>query len=388
MVKRTFVFRLRISLFCIPLNNERRYSEGMSENIVEERTCRYPGCQRPAMASEGGTGRPPEYCDDPSHNRAAAWRARQRLTDTVHAAETRPVDAARQRASEITGQVTGMIEHLGQQLTALVDELRTVGDPEATEAQIESVASEAAEQVAGANARATRAEQAQRRAEAERDEADAAAEEATRKSEELAENLAVLQAELDATRQSREQLASELSQVQAAAVADREQAQAEAAELRADIESARAQLRQLQQDHDAVVKRAEVEEQARAEAERRAGAAESRAQAEAERADRGDATIEEIQGQLATARADLDRAREVAADLRGNLATLTAEREAARANVEVERAHGEQRVKDLHDTYGRQIDQLRHELAQARETPEERRTSRPRTAGEGQDATP
>lgn len=122
---------------------------------------------------------------------------------------------------------------------------------------------------------------------------------------------------------------------------------------------------------------------------RRAGAAESRAQAEAERADRGEATIEATQGKLATARADLDRTREVAAELRGNLATLTAEREAARANVELERAHGEQRVKDLHDAYGRQIDQLRHELTQARETPtKERRTSRPRTAGEGQEATP
>jgi chromosome segregation ATPase len=341
------------------------------------------------MASEGGTGRPPEYCDDPSHNRAAAWRARQRLNDTVHAAETRPVDAARQRAREITGQVSGLIEHLGQQLTALVDELRTVGDPEATEAQIESVASEAAEQVAGANARASRAEQAQRRAEAERDEADAAAEEATRKSEELTENVAVLQVELETTRQSHERLASELTQVQAAAAADREQAQAEAAELMADIESAQAQLRQLRQEHDAVVRRAEAEEQARAEAERRAGAAESRAEAEAERADRGDATIEEMQGQLATARADLDRAREVAADLRGTLATLTAEREAARANVELERAHGEQRVKDLHDTYGRQIDQLRHEVAQARQaSTKERRTPRQPTAGEGQDATP
>ncbi|MEE2570779.1 hypothetical protein V1638_15445 [Pseudarthrobacter sp. J64] len=350
----------------------------MSENIVEERTCRYPGCQRPAMASEGGTGRPPEYCDDPSHNRAAAWRARQRASEGVHAAETRPVDAARQRASEITGQVTGMIEHLGQQLTALVDELRTVGDPEATEAQIESVATEAAEQVAAANARATRAEQAQRRAEAERDEADAAAEEATRKSDELAENVTVLQAELETAGQSQDQLASELSQVQAAAAADREQAAAEAAALRQDIESARLQLRQLQQEHDAAVKRGEAEEQARAEAERRAGAAESRAQAEAERADRNQAANEEMQGQLATARTDLDHARETAADLRGNLATLTAEREAARANVELERSHGEQRIKDLHDTYGRQIDQLRHELNQARETPtKERRTSRP-----------
>ena len=90
-----------------------------------------------------------------------------------------------------------LIEHLGQQLAVLVEELRTVGDPEVAEAQIESVASEAAEHVAGANARATRAEQAQRRAGAEKDEADAAAEEATRTGEELAQELSARQAELE-----------------------------------------------------------------------------------------------------------------------------------------------------------------------------------------------
>lgn len=356
-------------LFCFVFRYATKYGTVwlMSENVIEERTCRYPGCRRPAMASEGGTGRPPEYCDDPSHNRAAAWRARQKASGGGDLVESRPVDAARQRASEISGQVTGMIEHLGQQLTALLGELRTVSDPEAAEAQIESVASEAAEQVAGANARASRAEQAQRRAEADRDEADAAAEEATRKSEELAENLAVLEAELDTARQSRDQLASELSEVQASAAADREQAAADAAALRKDIETARVQLRQLQQELDAAVRRGEAEEQARAEAERRAGAAESRAQAESERADRGQRTIEELQGQLTAARVDLDRVRETAADLRGNLAVLTAERDAARANVELERSHGEQRVNDLHDTYGRQIEQLRNELAQRRE---------------------
>lgn len=36
-----------------------------------------------------------------------------------------------------------MIEHLGQQLAVLVEELCTVGDPEAAEAQIESVVTSA-----------------------------------------------------------------------------------------------------------------------------------------------------------------------------------------------------------------------------------------------------
>jgi len=70
----------------------------------------------------------------------------------------------RQRASELHGQVAGMIEHLGQQIQGLLEELRTVADPEAAELQIEAVTSHAAEQVATATARVSRAEQAQWRA--------------------------------------------------------------------------------------------------------------------------------------------------------------------------------------------------------------------------------
>jgi len=38
-----------------------------------DRVCRFPQCERPALASLPGVGRPPEYCQDPGHNRAAAW---------------------------------------------------------------------------------------------------------------------------------------------------------------------------------------------------------------------------------------------------------------------------------------------------------------------------
>jgi colicin import membrane protein len=351
----------------------------MSDSIVEvdARTCRYPGCQRPAMAAEAGTGRPPEYCDDPAHNRASAWRARQRPNgDASRGTEARPVDSARQRASEITGQVSGMIEHLGEQLATLLEELRTVGDPEAAEAQIESVASEAAERVAAANARATRAEQAQRRAEAEKAEADAAAEEATRTSEDLAQELSGRQQDLDAALSQAQQLTDELAQAHASAANDRELAQAENAGLRADLEALRGQLTLAEQARDAAAERAATEERARIEAEQRTGMAESRTEAERARADREESAAEEARRQLAAVRADLEATREAAADMRSTVATLTAEREAARADVERERAHGEQRVKDLHETYSRQIDQLRAELSQAREAKTKERRPR------------
>ena len=56
---------------------------------------------------------------------------------------------------------------------ALVNVLRTVADPDADEAHIESVTADAPEQVAAASARASRAEHAQRKAEKGRAEADA-----------------------------------------------------------------------------------------------------------------------------------------------------------------------------------------------------------------------
>ena len=128
---------------------------------TEQRTCAFPGCERPVASTDSATGRPPQYCDDSAHNKGAAWRARQKLgTDANRSIEAakRPVDAARQRAGAFHGQVIGTVEHLSVQLAAVVDELRTMADPDAAEAQIESVTTEAAEQVAAASARASRAE--------------------------------------------------------------------------------------------------------------------------------------------------------------------------------------------------------------------------------------
>lgn len=321
----------------------------MSEPLTETRTCRFPGCQRPASLGDG-TGRPPEYCDDPAHTRAAAWRARQRVQDGPRPVESRPVDAARQRASVITGQVSGMIEHLGQQMAVLLEELRTVGDPEAVEAQLEAVTSEAAEQVVAANARASRAEQAQRRAEAEREEADAAAAEATAETTRLGEELESLRTAHVELEDARSALVAELEELRG-----EQQRTADAlAQTGAELEEARAAVERVLAERDEVRVQLEAAEAARSEAESRAGAA----------------------------GAEADRLRSTVADLTGQVSVLTVEVESARSEVERERAHGDQRVADLRTTYDQQLAQRLEELAQAREDAQAQRSRADRAEGQ------
>lgn len=256
----------------------------MSEQTrTEQRWCRYPGCERRAEPGESEAGRPPGYCKDPRHNRAAAWRARRRLATEPGqqpVEDDRPVDAARERASAIRAQVAGMIDVLNSQLESLVEELRTTGDPDAAAAQIEAVTAQAAEQVATANARASRAEQGQHQAEADRVDADAAAVEATAAAETAQEALQQAQAEAEAneralqeaarardeTREQLDQVRAERDTVQAqfetvtgqrdAARRDVEREQAHGdqrvADLRAthdqQVASLRAELEQVRQD--------------------------------------------------------------------------------------------------------------------------------------------
>ena len=305
---------------------------------IDQRTCRFPGCDRPAVPSDG-TGRPPEYCDDPGHTRAAAWRARQKQAEGPRPVEAYPVDAARQRASMITGQVTGMIEHLGQQLSVLVDELRTVGDPEAVEAQLEAVSSEAAEQVASANARATRAEQSQRGAEAEKAEADAAATEATVALEQLTATLDQVRLDLADSIQVRDQLLGDLAALRAAMAAEQEAAREVQVRLRSDLETAQTELRHAVEQRDAALARAD-------ESQRAATAAESRAD---------------------TATAETESLRATVGELQGVVAGLTAERDAARGEAQRERFHGDQRVADLQVAFESQLSRCQAEINQARE---------------------
>lgn len=337
---------------------------------TERRTCRFPGCRRPAAASQAGAGRPPEYCDDSAHNRTAAWHARRRLRTggSGHASEDeqRPVDAARQRASELRGQVAGMVEHLGLQLQGLLEELRTVADPEAAELQIEAVTSQAAEQVATAEARASRAQQAQRRAETERAEADAAAEEASALNEQLRAGLDESRQRLAEANAERDRVIAELADARTTIEAEREHSSARLIHLAEQLTVTEARLVEAHADRDAATQRAEAALVAQSEAEERSRNAIERIDAESERAARAEEAVESLRRDLVQAERRAAELREEVGDLRGKLATMTAQRDAAVHDAERERVHGQQRVDDLRARHEEEDRRLREEFVELR----------------------
>lgn len=336
----------------------------MSETATQ-RSCRYPGCDRPAEPGEPGVGRPPEYCDNPDHTRAAAWRARQRATaGATMAEEARPMDAARQRAGIITAQVTGMAEHLVSQMNELIGELRTLGDPDTAEAQLEAAASEAAEQVAAATGRAVRAEQALRAAVADKEEADAAALEATSNAQELQASLTQTRSDLDQAREGMTQLQARID----ALTVDLTQERTAQENLQAETRRLTDELERADVDTAAARQGAHLAQAARAEADQRAEAAEQHARDEAARAAAAEQATTQVRHQLEQLRAQFDEARERLTQLREGMAVATAERDAARQEVERERAHGDQRVTDLQQTYDRQLGDLRTLIPTAQPT--------------------
>ena len=169
--------------------------------------------------------------------------------------ESRPVDTARQRASDIRAQVSGMIEHLEGQLRVLVEELATVGDLDAAEAQAESVASDAAEKVASAVARATRAEQAQRLAETDRVDVDLITAETIEPTQLLESELVEAQTAAGAAVTARLQLVEELPNVTAASDADRETNRSAVAQFETELSTVRGSLTEVQRDQEATATR-------------------------------------------------------------------------------------------------------------------------------------
>lgn len=328
----------------------------LSETSIDARICRFPGCERPAALGEAGSGRPPEYCDDPAHNRAAAWRARQARGSSVVEGKPdgRPVDSARQRASEIRGQVSGMIEHLEGQLRSLVGELATVGDLDAAEAQAESVASDAAEQVASAIARATRAEQAQRRAETDRADADLLTADAIERSELLESALTDARQSAESAEAARLQLTDEIASIVAATDAERDSSRLVVSGLETDLTLVRGSLAEALQDREATAARLADMTATAAGAESRATVAAAEVTAAGERAERAEAGAESLRNQVDALRDKLAAEHDRASTATSQIAVLTIERDNALTAAVREREYADQRVADLRATDARQ----------------------------------
>lgn len=378
----------------------------MTEPAVETRVCRFPDCNHSVAAPQGGTGRPPEYCDDDAHTPAAAWRARQRARRVIAglqavADEDAPVTAALRVRGEAAMGIAVDVASLTALLDRIAEAQATLADPEAAAAQMDAVEVAAAERVAAAAARASRAEQAQRRAETERAEADAAAAESAAAAEQQAVDLSQVTSELTALVDTHATTVSEMEQFRAEADARHTAAQSEIASLgqelvetrrllaetagERDDERARVEAASMARDdavaaaHDsAVLAEAESSRAFRAEAElarvrdaievERAAAGELRAAVAALTAERDGARglAERAETAADAVRAQRDAERTVTVDLRIAASTAVAERDAARAEVKrVERAAGE-RVVDLRDSHNGELVRLREDLAAAR----------------------
>ena len=144
---------------------------------------------------------------------------------------------AQARAGAYAEQVTSQVQTLTATLATVLQELCTLGDPDAAAIQIEAVTTEAEQRVATAMARAAHAEQERQTADHQRAEADAAAEDANARGEALTTQLATIHEE-------REKLLVQVNQ-------DRETHTAETKRLTAQVTQAQSDIIELQARCDA-----------------------------------------------------------------------------------------------------------------------------------------
>lgn len=378
------------------------YDNGMTETkTTEESTgCRFPVapdklCGRPtvpATGDENGRGRPSAYCDDPAHNRAAAWRARKALESRQTgkaepeggAAMVRPVSTAGARAGQYLEEVRALAERLGAGQQLLLRELATLGDPDAAAVQLETVTAEAEQQVAEERARAARAEQARREDREQKEEADAAAAEAVTELQRVTGELGEVRAQLAERSEelagARAEITEQAGQLEAAARRE--------AEVRAELDETVADKRYLADENERQARALEEREaqlsrlreelagqQRRADdAERERERIEQQLLGERTRADHAERAIERAQGETAALQTQLTEERTVsraaqqaAADAREQLAGLVAQLEAAKGALAAEQNHANQRIADQERRFESQLADLRTTITQLRQ---------------------
>lgn len=366
--------------------------------------CRFPVaadrlCGRPVVATSGGPngqGRPSHYCDNPDHNRAAAWRARRAFQEQQTGQEvpqevlTRPVTSAGNRAMQLVDEVRALITGLSSTQEQLLRELAVLGDPDATAVELSTVTADAAEQVAIAGRRLAEAEAGRREDQARREEADAAAVELAEQlagveaqlanvRADLAEaerNLAAVEAQnaeqdeaLNELRQANGQQFSEIERLTEELDAEQQRAAAlqhtidvqagVRAELETGLTRAEDEARYLRQQLDTVTGE-------RDDLRRRAEAAETKAELAAAQITRLDDDVTSLRATVEQQRDEVRAQLDVANNLGRETASLTAQLEAAKQALAAEQNHANQRVSDIERVAERQLTELRAEVERLR----------------------
>jgi len=335
----------------------------MTLPTTSTRICKFPGCRRPVEQATGAPGRPAEYCDDVEHTAVRAWRAR-RAGAGAPAGEPddmgRPVAMATARAGMLRDDLVKTAEQLSEQLARALEEMRTLTDPDAAAAQVETVAAEAAQQVAAADVARNRAEATAREAKSELAEANDAAQEL----EDQLRQANAAREEADRRRQEAvDELATANATVQtltgdlAARTGERDQLQTREADLTRELASTREQLLAESRRADEVTTRAERE---RAAAEKSLGQLETRLADSTGRAGELDRQLTGTRNELDTAHAAQARleAQLAAATQRGDEANARTDRaDTARADAERERAAAEKAATRLEARLEAQLEQ-------------------------------
>ncbi|MFJ2833570.1 hypothetical protein ACIPC1_39535 [Streptomyces sp. NPDC087263] len=196
-------------------------------------TCKFTGCSnRPEPKDPSKPGPAPEYCAREDHNAGTKWRLDQQAkraakraagsagAPEIEAVESdKPVTDSAADAVNVRETVIAKVDQLRAELERYITLLQTVNDPEAAEAQMLAVESEAQTRIATADQRAD----AERSRRVTAENVARAAEEAKAAADEAAEQL------MNELEEAQAQFQSETARIREDAAAQIEAAQNEAA---------------------------------------------------------------------------------------------------------------------------------------------------------------
>lgn len=187
----------------------------MTENVpaastIQSDACAFPGCEEPAERS-AGPGRPRKFCARPDHNAQTSYREKEKKQSGIGQAESpadmgRPVTMARAQANLTRSRLVELLEQLPGLLDRLAEVETVAKDPDAVDAQIEAVTTDAEQRIS--TAEATRAVEHTRRLAAE-----SATAEAREAADDMAAQIDVIQARLHETQTERDEAKEQIAEL-------------------------------------------------------------------------------------------------------------------------------------------------------------------------------